>query len=115
MDKKRILELADLIEAQPHARRDAESGFNMNEWAHDCGTPSCIWGWSESMRLKTNLIDIEAPTSHSLKYLGITGDDGMKLFTPSSAGRYDDITPAHAAAVLRFFAKTGDVNWGVKP
>lgn len=35
----RIRQLADIIQAQPHTPITAESGFNMCNWTHTCGTP----------------------------------------------------------------------------
>jgi hypothetical protein len=41
----RIRQLADIIQAQPHTPITAESGFNMCNWTHTCGTPACIAEW----------------------------------------------------------------------
>jgi hypothetical protein len=121
MNTDRIRHLADVIEAQPHTTLAAESGFNMNNWTHTCGTPACICGWTNYVRTGDDegfLGDVSA----AAHYLGISGRQAEELFSPEETGEdgdnflsWSDITPAHAAAVLRHLAETGRVDWSVVP
>lgn len=113
--KPRILALADLIESLPHTRK--AGGFNMNYFLHLCGSPSCIMGWAsfiwgnpeapdygtelDGMRCLLGHPDLsseEREAAHDLAY----GTEDLDLLS---------ITPAHAAATLRHYAETGEVDW----
>jgi hypothetical protein len=115
MNKERILALADIIEKQPHVEHTAAKGFNMWGYRHPCGSPSCIAGWAihSFPRVRSD----EGPQSHAAKILGISWDEASPLFDPEHyvEGVMDmrSITPAHAAAVLRHLASSGEVDWSV--
>lgn len=42
--------------------------------------------------------------------LGMNEDDAGKLFTPRGVD-WENVTPEHAAKVIRHFIATGEVNW----
>ena len=119
MNKERILALADLVEQQPHS---IESGFNMGELIHGCGTPSCIAGWAawESAGRPEMMVAEEgyAIENEASDWLGLphivessyATDLSFDLFYPIGFG-FDDITPKHAAFTLRRLAETGKVDW----
>jgi hypothetical protein len=122
MNIERIRQLADVIAAQPHTPLAAESGFNMNNWTHTCGSPACIAGWANFIRTDddgTFLGDMVAAAA----WLGINIRQAAELFQPDEPDKdepddilsWSDITPAHAAAVLRHLAVTGQVDWSVQP
>ena len=46
MNVERILQLADIIEVQPHMTDEDPEGFTMMDYIHDCGSPACIAGWA---------------------------------------------------------------------
>lgn len=116
MNTDRIRQLADIIERQPHTPITAESGFNMDNWTHDCGTPACICGWANSVQNELNGTEhrIGSPM-HARNWLGLTTEQGEDLFRPFGIDNllWDSITPTHAAAVLRHLADTGKVDWSV--
>lgn len=114
MNRERIRELADVIEKLPHTEIDDASGFNMGNYVHVCGTPCCIAGWTvavakgwETITWRVAYYDVAA------NHLGLTGQQAEDLFRPFSHVRLQDVTPAHAAAVLRNLADTGVVDWSV--
>lgn len=115
MNKTRILALADLIEKQPHVELNSDSGFNMREYHHRCGTPSCIAGWVNEMSKETNC---GGPEHSAAKYLELDWVTADRLFEPSHLSGYHggvfgwrDITPQQAATTLRKLAETGEVDW----
>lgn len=116
MNKERILALADLIEKQPHVDYSANFGFNMEDYRHDCGTPSCIAGWATALAhgLNEGNTPIEG-SAHctAVAFLSINSQDGMELFQPRGIhpDEWGNITPAHAAFTLRHLAETGKVDW----
>jgi len=129
MNKKRILELANIIEAG-----DTQLGFNMESWqshtnedhsGHGCGTTACIGGWAvarwgtsgrarklDGTRLDrldyhqikdaaTDILDLDRRTA---RFLMIPGQ--------ASAGQgLEDIPQAQAVVTLRHLAETGEVKW----
>lgn len=109
MHTERIRALADLIEQQPHTTEEAENGFNMSDYTHDCGTPCCIAGWAEINVSK----DGRAPFDRGQEWLGLTIGQAEELFYVDSDLELEDITPSHAAAVLRHLADHGVVDWTV--
>jgi hypothetical protein len=113
MNRERILELADRIEAAPHKLRyDEDAGcsrkptsFNMRIW--HCGTVACIGGWAEAL--------YKEPADFAL---GLGGQTMTALFFPESEFipehqriQHKDVTPQIAARCLRNLAKTGKVDW----
>lgn len=110
MNVERILELADIIEKQPHTKVSSREGFNMGSFEHDCGTPCCIGGWANAL-FGNGRQDCSDDASG---YLGLESEVGDELYFPCDTDvPLDAITPAHAAAVLRHLAETGRVDWSV--
>ena len=109
MNKERILELADLIEKQPHTEIDADSGFNMLDFNHLCGTPSCIAGWAV-FQSNGNLEYVNSEEARIALGLNRLQCEDL-FFAWSSNLSLEDITPAHAAFTLRHLAETGVVDW----
>jgi len=124
MNIKRIERLRRLILAQPHARADDHHGFNMREYRHACGTPSCIAGYAAHMAMEDKKYKPKAmegqgnvPVSvAAARYLGIPMYKvGNPLFMPLGVPSYDDITPAQAAETLTRLMDTGKVDWSHVP
>lgn len=124
MNKERILQLADAIEREG-ALSEPKLGFNMLyllDGADDylikdfakrlCGTVGCIAGHA------LHLAGINGDFTAAAEWLGLSyiGGEGEELFFPGDVSginisRWDEITPAHAAAVLRRLVETGKVEW----
>lgn len=133
MNKANILRVADAIENGELVKRGI--GFNMAFYLAPteeslvvdkiggCGTTACIAGWAYALqRPRTKAAtfikrDVEVHVrADATEFLGLTGVEAHKLFVPSDeAGPWRNITPAHAVAVLRHLAETGEVDWSVKP
>jgi len=120
MNTDRILALADLIEKQPLTDSIAADGFYMGSYTHECGTPSCIAGWAawESLgrpaHMKLN--DEWGVSDLAAEFLGISDEQRRSLFLMSNSNRsYHGVSPTEAAAVIRRFAATGEVDWSVQP
>ena len=110
MNKERVLALAALIEMQPHDNSaDAESGFGMSNWFHNCGTPSCIAGFARTMAEAESSLNYNPTRLVAADYLGLDSTWCLRLFTPSIYPRpWSNITPAMAATALRRIADAGD-------
>jgi hypothetical protein len=117
MNIDRILNIADLIEAQPHTSYEAQSGFSMEALTHEsCYTPCCIAGWVtweiEGRPKKISLWDVSI--SRVGEYLDIEFVSTYLLCYPHDYIKqlhWNKITPAQAASVLRNLARTGEVDW----
>lgn len=123
MRKDRILALAAVIEAQPHADVNSSSGFCMKTFVHPCGTPSCMAGFAEALADHDQTFDRNAAfadhsphqSSHfhaAKKYLDITDHTARRLFYPYHRDQHSlvmDFTPEEAATVLRTYAETGKI------
>lgn len=124
-NKARLLELADIIEAQPHSDVTDEKGFCMAVWTHPCGTPSCIAGFAASLYWK-HYGEPAGPgrrtawTAAAAWLTGIavervnadTREGTYVLFIPKTARRsLTEITPQEAALTLRKLAETGKIDW----
>jgi hypothetical protein len=46
MNVDKIKALQAVIAVQPHTRMSDSEGFNMKDYLHDCGTPSCLAGFA---------------------------------------------------------------------
>ena len=125
MNKERLLELADHVEALRHWPMEdvldvPEGCFNMNRWRYRCGAPACVAG--HAVALWGNA---EAPSSQLLGALGAaTGlldldlRTARRLFTPqmglcerAEEDYCDAITPKTVAGVIRELVATGIVYW----
>ena len=101
--------LARLIEGLPKAARQCdEDGFNMNRFAHPCGTPSCIAGWAASLLGRS----VKNASSVDLQlFLGCTLGDAswlaygyFRTWPTIAQINLFEITPAEAAAAIRQLA-----------
>ena len=108
---KNIETLASTIEKQPNAGVLSDEGFCMRTVRHDCGSPSCIKGWSDS------LFGIEVHRALGINY------DETELVAPENPNadflEMDSNNPRfisakRAAKVLRHLAITGRVDWSIK-
>lgn len=123
MNKENLTLLADTVEALEPPK------FDMRHWLFPddknsclCGTPSCLWGWAEWLRRdKPEKIEITPEYSGNVdEWLGLDLYQSDALFIPEDpTARYSGdhfrrtITPAHAAAVVRHFRDTGEIDWRV--
>lgn len=105
MNKKRILALADLIEAN-------EGDFDMSNWTHSCGTPACIGGWAAWEALdRPSVLPSIFPHGRASSWLDISDEQGDALFIPDIW--LSAVTASQAATVLRHLAETGEVDWNI--
>lgn len=106
--------LAKAIEVQPHTSPEALSGFHMNSYFHDCGTPSCIEGWA-AQQLRDEGIPVKlvgSGVADSTIRERITQNFAYwKALTLPSSVDYDSITPEMAARAVRLFAEDKFVDW----
>ena len=128
MNAERLLELADHIEGLPTVGRvgsaactETESAFYMAYTHHDCGTPACIAGWAHYLFAPAVPMDMVEDGAQDA--LGLNGAQRAELFMPANVvadyrAEEDDfafVEARHAAAVLRYAAATGDIDWRVSP
>ncbi len=124
MNVERIRELADIIGRQQHTDINAKSGFTMSDFDHECGSPACIAGWAIELhspisnQVSGGLWHRKVPKNKSYsefaaELLEIDEETRAYLFFGDGSMSLEDITPRHAAAVLRNLAATGKVNWSV--
>ena len=101
--------------------------FTMESVQYKCGAPACLAGWIlhrayENGMLESKLKELGNPVDVAQYILGITDDEALDLFQPVKERNgywYDEdepdsqyfITPKHAAACLRHFTETLEVNW----
>ena len=120
MNKERILEIADLIEAGHKGMV-----FDMSTYGHrhPCGTAACIAGWTVARFDTTGQatrIDHRRPLvadnvlGWARDALGLEHERACDLFIPTGyehgVGVFD-ITASHAVRALRHLAVTGEVDW----
>lgn len=124
-----INRVADAIETGELVKRGI--GFNMISLAlksnttdvdhfHACNTVACIAGWAYAIshpkispgRLAGAALGAETIQRGAASFLGIGRDVAIWLFFPI-AYDWGGITPAHAVAVLRHLARTGEVDWSI--
>jgi hypothetical protein len=117
MNKKRILELATVIERAPHHTSSlfddgVVCSFSMSVWR--CGTTACIGGWVETLHGEPH--KLFHGSVGVAKVLGISYEQAEALCYPGALciGLYEDITPAEAADTLRRLAATGKVEWKIE-
>ena len=131
--RERLYRLAATIETKADVNPDdgrhkpiirAGDGFAMQQYDFDCGTPACIAGWA-CWQLAQDGKEVRGlhPACLLNAYLGLGADDCADLFTPTGGldgdgydmqllpGEHGHITPKHAAACLRHYADTGEVDW----
>ena len=116
MNKQRLLALADHLDRLEHTTERThphEGHFNLDyiTFGYECETPACIAGHVEAiwgscdysigvMQRAGKMLDLDR-----LIYL--------ELFDPHIPGR-EEITPQHAAKVLRHYVATGIVDWDLE-
>lgn len=122
MNTDRILTLARAIDNNVAVYEGQLVDFNMDEWitpmedvegrrAPKCGTAACIGGHAEILFNPSN---IGGFVDNAAELLGLDHDTADALFFPVYyKRRWDRITRAKAARVLRHLAKTGNVDWSV--
>lgn len=113
MNTENVLELAKAVERS--------GSFDMrNAWTDSwLGTPGDIAGHAELLAIRDGIDLSERPAGTAQIWLGISDSDAEALFEPRHecadfrAEPGDDgwITAAHAAAVLRRFAESGEIDW----
>ena len=120
MNKERILEIADLIEAG-HERMVFDMGVFGDE--HPCGTAACIAGWTVARfgwNGRAMKIDHRRPVLNfdvfddALSVLGLSFPEAQRLFAPNEERdgvSMAEVTAPHAVRTLRHLAKTGKVDW----
>ncbi len=132
MNKERLMELADHIEAVGYQRivkrkgTNPEAQFDMRQWVHECGAPGCIAGhgvnhfepdtYQECLKLQEGpdedvnamqtAISREAQRILDLDYL-----TACRLFNPHAIDNVYDSGPDKAADVLRKLAAGQGVTW----
>lgn len=129
MNKKRILKLADALEA----KTTPVKGFNMGDWfvwgkgllrqyAHyfeevrehaQCGTRACLAGHTITMfpRIEVDP-DCKYVDAAAAEILGLNEDQRDALFMPDDgAGWIKLYSRARAVKTLRHLAETGEVKW----
>ena len=136
MNRENVLRLADAIETSD----DFTMNVYWHMWPlgdSDCGTPACLAGHAAALyhRDHGGYVDSRpCATTHlgvhhfstertAAVFLGIDGNRELQgeLFRPerddarhfAAADAPDGITGSRAAAVLRHFAATGEVDWAV--
>lgn len=118
MNLYRIRRLAEKIHSVPKVPREARGGFNMADFAHSCGTPSCIGGWTIALfaphlSIRFNSFD------DAKEILDLTERQAQELFFCEDVFQsgcaenfqLEQITPDQAADVLLHLADTGEVRW----
>ncbi len=129
--KERLLAVADAIEHAALVEKDI--GFNMevyvstgssleDQTGHHCGTVACIAGWANLLEDAAKYRDesINHPRE-AARLLMLDDNTAFELFSGFGTEHYpnydeDDeeylnVTTAHAVAVIRHLAETGDVKW----
>ena len=121
MNEDMILRVADAIEFG----NIPWLGFNMNAFfvtdvfgedrsPRDCGTVACIAGWTIAVadNMSPPASDLVRQFGRAAKILDLSPYQSDELFFGSHAGiELWDITPSHAARVMRHLAQTGQVDW----
>ena len=134
MNKENILLVAEHLENLPEDLQkvdcEADEGFDLRNFTHDCGTPSCIAGYAawfdNGKRITREYLEATSYyfVSKTAEFFGMTYDDAHDLCLPGSKFREDtrdldetidpyEVTAKQAAAVLRHFAETGEVDYRV--
>ena len=117
MNRSRILEIADDIEANGKSRPtfDMSSFFEFNLWWKKegdwCNTSGCIAGYVCTLKLP----NFDYNSNHendAAVWLGLTRREAYALFYADDAGIYiGNITAEMAVVCLRRLAETGEVDW----
>lgn len=91
------------IRNQPKKKADLVNRFNMSDYTFECGTPACVAGWADFFLKK----DKKKPFFQ--EHHGILQTSLDDIFSGNfTNAAMDDITPKHAAKVLRRYLEQGD-------
>lgn len=113
--KEKLLLVADLVE---RGLQGSDIGFDMSSMRRDqdCGTVACIGGhvvayFEPEIFKSQSTYEISQTAS---RILNLSHEEHMELFYMWSGNfPMDDVTRQHAAAVIRYFAETGEIDWGI--
>lgn len=123
MDKKRILQVADMIEVSETFTMTCEAKAEFQGSQHTgevritrCGTPGCVIGHANMARLNdegllgkpfyNDLIDY----ANARDWLQLSDDEAEQMFYPTYWARSGAYEAKDVAAGLRKFAETGDMK-----
>lgn len=121
LNRENVAKVRDVIAAHDPSR------FDMGAWAeqvhtnldveptellHNCETAGCIGGWTQAL-FETEADHQTASAARASKFLGLPEHEGETLFYVYGCAKdMDDVTQAHAVAVLDILLETGEVDWG---
>ena len=114
------IEQCDEVRMKAH-KRGMGPAFTMLQASYSCGSPACILGHAHGMLHKTTTSIAKYYYRTFAADLGIHADKALELYAPINefasflAGPSNPrwITKAHAVAVLRHLADTGEVDWRI--
>ena len=121
MHVKRIGQLAETIRNLPSADPFASEeptveSFSMEAWQFECGSPSCIAGWTvelfgseDQKRIAIHNGDMTFEVARNLLRIG--QEDAEALFTPMPVAERETLCAKDAARCLIHFVETGKVDW----
>jgi hypothetical protein len=120
--KARARVMRDFLEALPPER------FDMSDWVvgavqddyifpdtrvleHQCGTAACIAGWVNFLTTPGKRRSFIDEAGH---WLGLRPYQAHEMFLPNMFwARREELTTAHAIALLDHYIATGEVDWEV--
>lgn len=131
--RKRLIQIAEWLEAgAPHQTKAGIVRFDLSVGVQKnaCGTACCIAGAVCQFNKPFDTDDLsyagdfnngdaevafygddeDSVFGRAVELLGISEDDAEALFTPTGVDWYR-VTPAEAAATIRHYLETGEVNW----
>jgi hypothetical protein len=94
--------LADFIRALPHVSVDPK-GFDMNYAVHNCGSPSCIAGWANSMLTEEAQKQAECWTEAIEFLIGCSEHQARRLYNGDfrrKASHLSNVMPSEAADAI---------------
>lgn len=105
---KKLIKTLEAVEYVEDVRR-AESGFNMLDYTHDCGTPSCIAGYAAFLSNPNDFENSEC-YNKAVSWLGLDHNGGaLRLFCPLTVTDWDDIKPEHVIKALNIIIEENDI------
>lgn len=97
--------------------------YDQSNWAHDCGTPACIFGHAAALNQNVetfdwDIIDFGYIQASGTDYMGFTDrfDIVESLSRPyplRDENAYHHPTNKQAIEVLNHLIETGEVDWGI--
>jgi hypothetical protein len=94
--------LADFIRALPHVSEDPK-GFDMNHAVHNCGSPSCIAGWANSMLTEEAQKQAECWLEAIEFLIGCSKSQARRLYNGDfqrKASHLSNVMPSEAADAI---------------